>query len=66
LPQISKEKKVIMTIHDDWITSGNDPVNLYYPYKTKAQYETRRKILEKCSIVYIGVSDRCTDKAKKS
>lgn len=66
LPAISKEKKVIMTIHDDWITSGNDPVNLYYPYKTKAQYEIRRKILAKCSIVYIGVSDRCTDKAKKS
>jgi hypothetical protein len=41
--ELSKEKKVIMTIHDDWITSGNDPVNLYYPYKTKTQYQTRRK-----------------------
>jgi glycosyltransferase involved in cell wall biosynthesis len=55
-----------MTIHDDRITSGNDPVNLYYPYKTKGQFEKRKKILEKCDIHYIWVSDRCTNKAKKS
>lgn len=65
LPKISKEKKVIMTIHDDWITSGNDPVNLYYPYKTKRQFNKRKKIFEQCNITYIWVSDRCTDKAIK-
>lgn len=66
LPEICKEKKVIMTLHDDWIVSGNDPVNLYYPYKIKRQFNKRNEILKKCNITYIWVSDRCTNKAKKS
>lgn len=66
LPGICKEKKVIMTLHDDWITSGNDTGNLYYPYKTRRQFEKRKKILWACNIAYIGVSNRCTDKTKKS
>lgn len=66
LPKISKEKKIILTIHDDRITSGNDPLNLYYPYKRKRQFNIRNNILKKCTIDYIWVSNRCTDKVIQS
>ncbi len=60
LPEISKEKKIIMTLHDDWIISGNDSENLFHPYKTHAQYLKRKAIFEKCNITYIWVSDWVT------
>ncbi len=65
LPEISKEKKIIMTLHDDWIVSGNDPKNLFHPYKTKRQYLKRRQIFEKCNIAYIWVSDWITNKVRE-
>lgn len=66
LQKISKGKKIILTIHDDRITSGNDPVNLYYPYKRKRQFNIRNNIFKKCTIDYIWVSNRCTDKVIQS
>lgn len=66
LPKIAKEKKIILTIHDDRITSGNDPVNLYYPYKRKRQFNIRNNIFKECTIDYVWVSNRCTDKVIQS
>lgn len=65
LPQICKEKKVLMTMHDDWIVSGNDPENLFHPYKTKSQYLKRRKIFEQCRMTYVWVSNWITNKILK-
>lgn len=66
LPEIAKEKKIILTIHDDRITSGNDAMNLYYPYKRKRQFNIRNSIFKRCTIDYIWVSNRCTNKIIKS
>jgi protein O-GlcNAc transferase len=65
LPQISREKKVIMTLHDDWIVSGNDERNLFHPYKTHSQYLKRKEVFQNCNIQYIGVSDWITKKIQK-
>jgi len=66
LPLIAQEKKIVLTIHDDRLMSGNDPHNLYFPYKRHAQFEKRKKILDQCDISYCGVSERCTQKAIQS
>lgn len=65
LPQICKEKKVVMTMHDDRIVSGNDPDNLYHPYKTRNQYLKRKEVFQQCKMTYIGVSDWITNKVIK-
>jgi len=65
LETISKEKNVIMTLHDDRIISGNDYKNIFFKYKTKRSYIKRKKILENCNITYIWVSNRITNKLKK-
>lgn len=65
LPSICNEKKVIMTIHDDWITSWNDSENLYYPYKSKSQFNKRYSVFSQCNITYVWVSRWCTNKTKK-
>lgn len=57
LDKINQENKIIMTLHDDWIVSWNDNNNLFFPYKTKYQYNERKKVLEHLSIQYIGVSN---------
>lgn len=62
LPLISKEKKVIMTLHDDRIISWNDKNNLFFPYKTKRSYIKRKKYLSNSIIHYIWVSDWMTNK----
>jgi len=62
LPIICKEKKVIMTLHDDWLIAWNDNNNSLFQYKTKSSYEKRKTIFEKVPIVYIGVSDRMNKK----
>ncbi len=64
LPLIAREKKIVMTLHDDWIVSGNDPINLYHPYKTQHQYQKRSTLLRDIPISYIGVSDWITNKLK--
>lgn len=64
LPEISKEKKVVMTCHDDWIVSWNDKNNLFFPYKTKSQYEKRKEVFLNSKITYVGVSHWMTDKVK--
>lgn len=62
LLKISKEKRVIMTIHDDRISSGNDSNNLYYPYKLKYQFNIRKKIFWSSNIQYVWVSNRSSQK----
>lgn len=64
LPLIAHEKKVLMTLHDDWIISGNDENNNLFPYKTKKSYLTRKKILEQIPIAYVGVSQWMSDKVR--
>ncbi len=64
LPLIANEKKVLMTLHDDWIISGNDENNNLFPYKTKRSYLTRKKILEQIPIAYVGVSQWMSDKIR--
>ena len=65
LPEISREKKLVMTCHDDWIVSWNDKDNIFFPYKTLKQYEKRRKIFQNTDITYVWVSDRITNKVIK-
>lgn len=65
LPKISKKKKIIMTIHDDRLISGNDKENNLFPYKTYTSYKKRKKILKDCQIAYIWVSNRTNNKLKK-
>jgi len=65
LPQISQKKKIIMTLHDDWIVSGNDSKNLFHPYKTQSQYLKRKEIFQNCNIEYVWVSDWITQKMHK-
>lgn len=62
---IAREKKIMMTLHDDWIVSGNDRENLFHPYKTYSQYMRRKRNFEKCDITYIWVSDWITDKLNR-
>lgn len=64
LPLISKEKKIIMTLHDDRLLSGNDTNNNLFPYKTKKSYLERKKYLSNSKIQYIWVSDWMTNKIK--
>jgi len=64
LPKISKEKKVVMTCHDDWIVSWNDENNLFFHYKTNFAYKTRKKILKNSDISYVWVSNRMSSKLK--
>ena len=64
LPEISKEKKVVMTLHDDWIVSWND-INNLFPYKTKEHYEKRKKVFLNSNIVYVWVSNWMTNKVKR-
>jgi hypothetical protein len=54
-----------MTMHDDWIVSGNDPENLFHPYKTKSQYLKRKSIFQKCNMTFIGVSNWISQKVIK-
>ncbi len=64
LPELSKTKKVIITIHDDWIISGNDEHSLYFPYKTHKSYLKRKEIFTRSNVEYIGVSDWAMNKIK--
>ncbi|MDR0282626.1 MAG: hypothetical protein LBI53_04980 [Candidatus Peribacteria bacterium] len=52
-------------MHDDRIVSGNDPDNLYHPYKTRNQYLKRKEVFQQCKMTYIGVSDWITNKVIK-
>ena len=63
LPELSKTKKVIMTVHDDWLVSGNDTNNLF-PYKTRKSYLKRKEIFTRSNIEYVGVSNWATNKIK--
>lgn len=65
LPQLSKEKKVIMTLHDDWLISWNDNENNLFPYKKRNSYLKRKEIFINSNIFYTWVSDWMTDKVKK-
>lgn len=62
LPILSKEKKIIITLHDDWIVSWNDKNNLFFPYKTKSSYIRRKSIFVNSEIQYIWVSNWVTNK----
>ncbi len=64
LPEISKEKKIIMTCHDDWIVSWNDKNNLFFQYKNNFQYKTRKEVFEKSNITYVWVSNWMSNKIK--
>lgn len=63
LPELSKTKKIIMTVHDDWLVSGNDENNLF-PYKTRGSYLKRKEIFTRSNIEYVGVSNWATTKIK--
>ncbi len=63
LPEISKQKKIVMTCHDDRIVSGNDKRNLF-PYKTKKQYIERKKIFSNTKINFVWVSNWISNKLK--
>ena len=65
LPIISREKKVVMTCHDDWLISWNDKNNNLFPYKTKRQYNIRKKIFNNSYITYVWVSNWMADKIKQ-
>lgn len=56
LDQISQEKKIAMTLHDDRIISWNDKSHNLFPYKTLQQYKKRLKILKSIPITYVWVS----------
>ena len=64
LDKISTEKKIIMTLHDDWIVSWNDQNNNLFPYKKNFQYNKRLKILQPLPITYVWVSDWMSNKIK--
>ena len=64
LPEISREKKVVMTCHDDWLISWNDKKNNLFPYKTKKQYNKRKKIFSNTYITYVWVSNWMVNKVK--
>ncbi|PIZ01278.1 hypothetical protein COY60_04375 [Candidatus Gracilibacteria bacterium CG_4_10_14_0_8_um_filter_38_28] len=64
LPELSKTKKIIMTLHDDWLVSGNDKNSLYFPYKTHKSYLKRKDIFTRSNIEYVGVSSWTTSKIK--
>ena len=65
LPTISKEKIIIMTVHDDRLISGNDKENNLFPYKTYKSYKQRKEILKNCKMMYIWVSNRTKNKLRK-
>ncbi len=64
LPELSKEKKVVMTCHDDWLVSWNC-TNSLFPYKTKTQYEKRKKIFLDSNLTYVWVSEWMANKVKE-
>ncbi len=64
LSEVTKEKDVVMTCHDDWIVSWNDK-NSLFPYKTKKQYEKRKRVFLNSNITYVWVSNWMTNKVKK-
>lgn len=66
LPLISKEKKIIWTLHDDWFCAGNDIDNSLFPYKTRRSYEKRKSIFERTDIHVVAVSDWMYQKALRS
>lgn len=61
---IAKEKKVIMTIHDDRLTAGNDNYNLYFPYKTRRSFLQRMRTFGNNNIHFVGVSQWATQKVR--
>lgn len=61
---ILENKKVIMTIHDDWLTSWNDKNNLYFPYKTRRSFIKRMQVFANNNIHFVGVSERISNKTK--
>lgn len=65
LPELSRTKKIIMTVHDDWLVSGNDENNLF-PYKTHKSYLKRKEIFTRSNIEYVGVSNWATTKIKNN
>ena len=64
LDKISTEKKIIMTLHDDWIVSWNDQNNNLFPYKKNFQYNKRLEVLQPLPITYVWVSDWMSNKIK--
>ena len=65
LPLIAKEKKIVMTLHDDRLLSGNDTNNNLFPYKTRDQYLKRKAIFERIPVTYVGVSKWMSNKIAK-
>jgi glycosyltransferase involved in cell wall biosynthesis len=66
LPLISKEKKVVWTLHDDWFCSGNDIDGSLFPYKTRRSFEKRRAIFQKSDMHVVAVSHWMYQKAIRS
>lgn len=66
LPNISKEKKIIWTLHDDWFCAGNDTDNSLFPYKTRRSFEKRKSIFANTDMHVVAVSDWMYQKALRS
>lgn len=66
LPQISLEKKIIWTLHDDWFCAGNDKDHSLFPYKTKLSFIKRKEVLQNTNIDVVAVSEWMYQKAIKS
>ena len=64
LLQISKEKKIIMTVHDDRLVSWNDDDKNLFSYKTSFSYQKRKEIFANLSIIYVGVSHWMSNKIR--
>jgi glycosyltransferase involved in cell wall biosynthesis len=66
LPKISKEKKIVWTLHDDWFCSGDDKNSSLFPYKTRRSFEKRKQIFDHTEIHVVAVSDWMYQKALNS
>ncbi|MBX9809487.1 glycosyltransferase [Candidatus Gracilibacteria bacterium] len=66
LPKISKEKKIIWTLHDDWFCSGNDKDGSLFPYKPLRSFKKRNEILQQSDIHVVAVSNWMYQKALSS
>lgn len=66
LPLISKEKKIVWTLHDDWFCAGSDTDNSLFPYKTRKSFEKRKSIFQQTDMHVVAVSNWMYQKALRS